>query len=44
VYSNNTVDAAVDSFTNVILQSMDLAVPSSCIRKCRFPHCVYSQK
>jgi hypothetical protein len=27
VYSNNTVDAAVDSFTNVILQATDLAIP-----------------
>jgi hypothetical protein len=27
VYSNNTVEAAVDSFTNVILQAMDLANP-----------------
>ena len=38
VYSNNTVDAALNSFTNAILQSMDLAIPRSCIRKCRFPH------
>jgi hypothetical protein len=27
VYSNNTVDAAVDSFNNVILQAMDVAIP-----------------
>jgi hypothetical protein len=38
VYSNNTVDAAVDSFTNVILQDMDLAVPQGFIRKSRFLH------
>jgi hypothetical protein len=37
VYSNNTVDAAVGSFTNVILQAMDLAVPQGFIRKSRFP-------
>jgi len=38
VYSDNTVDAAVDSFTNVILESMDLAISRSCIRKDRFSH------
>jgi hypothetical protein len=37
VYSNNTVDAAVDSFTDVILQDMDLAVPQGFFRKSRFP-------
>jgi hypothetical protein len=38
VYNNNTVDAAVDSFTNVILQAMGLAIPQGFIRKSRFPH------
>jgi hypothetical protein len=38
VYSNNTVDAAVESFTNVILQAMDLAIPRGVIRNSRFPH------
>jgi hypothetical protein len=38
VYSNNTVDAAVDSFTNVILQAMDLAFRLGFIGKSRSPH------
>jgi hypothetical protein len=38
VYIVITVDAAVDSFTNVIIQAMDLAIPSGVIRKSRFPH------
>jgi hypothetical protein len=37
VYSNSAVDAAVDSFTNVILPAMDLAIPQGFI-KSRFPH------
>ena len=38
VYSNNTIDDAVGSFSNVILQAMDLAVPWGFIRKSRFPN------
>jgi hypothetical protein len=38
VCSNNAVDAAADSFTSVILQAMDLAVPQGVIRKSKFPH------
>jgi hypothetical protein len=34
-YNNNTVDAAVDSFTNVILHVMHLVVPRGVIRKSR---------
>jgi hypothetical protein len=37
VYSNNTVEAAVGSFTNLILQAMDLAVPQGLSRNSRFP-------
>jgi hypothetical protein len=38
VYSNNTVEAAVDSFTNVIPQAMDLALPQGLSKNSRFPH------
>jgi hypothetical protein len=38
VYSNNTVEAAVDCFTNVIPQAIGLVVPQDFIRKFRFPH------
>jgi hypothetical protein len=37
VYSNNTVEAAVDNFTNVILGAMDLAVPQGPSRNFTFP-------
>jgi hypothetical protein len=33
--SSNPVDAAVDCFTNTILQDVDLEVPRSCDRKCK---------
>jgi hypothetical protein len=38
VYSSSTLDATVDSFTNVILQAMNLAIPLGFITKSRFPH------
>jgi hypothetical protein len=38
VYSNNTVEAAVDRFTNVILQAMDLTIPQGLSRNSKFPH------
>jgi hypothetical protein len=37
-YSINTAEAAIDSFTNVILQATDFAIPWAFIRKSRFPH------
>ena len=37
VYSNNTADAAVDKFTNDILQDRDLAISQGFIGKSKFP-------
>lgn len=33
-----TADAAVDRFTNVILQARDLEIPRGFIGKSKFPH------
>jgi len=38
VYSNNMVGAAVENFTTVVLQALDLAVLWGFIRKSKFTH------
>jgi hypothetical protein len=36
------VQAAVESFTNVILQAMDLAIPPGILRNVKIPSLVFS--
>jgi hypothetical protein len=42
VYKNKTVDNTADSFTTIILQAMDLAIPWNTISKPKLPHWFFS--
>jgi hypothetical protein len=38
VYKNKNIDDTIDSLTNIILQTMDLAIPWNTVSKPKFPH------